>query len=734
MSDHNGSAPPSSSTLQAADAAYNAGDWTTAGRLCAQVLAAEADNADALNLLGIIRAQSRLPLEAVELLKKAAAARPDSATVHNNYGNVLRDLARNAEAVDSFDRALQIQPSYPEALCNRGSALQALGRIDEALRSYDEALRLRPGYVDAHYNRGVALQDLGRFEEAAQSYGRALKLQPTFAEAHYNTGNVLFELKRFEEALKSFDSALRIRDSFAEAHNNRGNALLDLGRLQEALRSYERALQILPNLANAHNNRGNALSLLKRPQEALASYERTLSLDPDFPWVRGARLYAKLLLCNWDGIDAAVQDLIARVALAKRATRPFTVLALSDDPSLHRRVAEMSASTAELAPRPLAAPPKRPRSPRIIIGYYSADYQNHATANLMAELFELHDRRHFEIIGFSYGSPTHDPMRQRLLGAFDRFVEVRSNSDREIAQLSRELKVDIAVDLKGFTQDSRPGVFAHRAAPIQVNYLGYPGTVGGEHMDYIVADRTLIPPQHRQHYSEHVIYLPNSYQANDRKRPLPTEHPTRADLGLPQSGFVFCSFNSCYKITPAIFDSWMRILQQVKHSILWLLTDSGAAAGALRREAARRGVSADRLVFAPQLPLARHLARYRVADLFLDTFPCGGHTTASDALWVGLPVVTRLGDSFAARVAASLLTAIGLPELITSSAAQYEALAVELATDPLRLAAVRTKLDLNRPTAPLFDTPRFTRDLEQGYVLVYERYLAGLAPEDTIVP
>jgi protein O-GlcNAc transferase len=734
MSDHNGSAPPSSSTLQAADAAYNAGDWTTAGRLCAQVLAAEADNADALNLLGIIRAQSRLPLEAVELLKKAAAARPDSATVHNNYGNVLRDLARNAEAVDSFDRALQIQPSYPEALCNRGSALQALGRIDEALRSYDEALRLRPGYVDAHYNRGVALQDLGRFEEAAQSYGRALKLQPTFAEAHYNTGNVLFELKRFEEALKSFDSALRIRDSFAEAHNNRGNALLDLGRLEEALRSYERALQILPNLANAHNNRGNALSLLKRPQEALASYERTLSLDPDFPWVRGARLYAKLLLCNWDGIDAAVQDLIARVALAKRATRPFTVLALSDDPSLHRRVAEMSASTAELAPRPLAAPPKRPRSPRIIIGYYSADYQNHATANLMAELFELHDRRHFEIIGFSYGSPTHDPMRQRLLGAFDRFVEVRSNSDREIAQLSRELKVDIAVDLKGFTQDSRPGVFAHRAAPIQVNYLGYPGTVGGGHMDYIVADRTLIPPQHRQHYSEHVIYLPNSYQANDRKRPLPTEHPTRADLGLPQSGFVFCSFNSCYKITPAIFDSWMRILQQVKHSILWLLTDSGAAAGALRREAARRGVSADRLVFAPQLPLARHLARYRVADLFLDTFPCGGHTTASDALWVGLPVVTRLGDSFAARVAASLLTAIGLPELITSSAAQYEALAVELATDPLRLAAVRTKLDLNRPTAPLFDTPRFTRDLEQGYVLVYERYLAGLAPEDTIVP
>jgi predicted O-linked N-acetylglucosamine transferase (SPINDLY family) len=734
MSDHNGSAPPSSSTLQAADAAYNAGDWTTAGRLCAQVLAAEADNADALNLLGIIRAQSRLPLEAVELLKKAAAARPDSATVHNNYGNVLRDLARNAEAVDSFDRALQIQPSYPEALCNRGSALQALGRIDEALRSYDEALRLRPGYVDAHYNRGVALQDLGRFEEAAQSYGRALKLQPTFAEAHYNTGNVLFELKRFEEALKSFDSALRIRDSFAEAHNNRGNALLDLGRLEEALRSYERALQILPNLANAHNNRGNALSLLKRPQEALASYERTLSLDPDFPWVRGARLYAKLLLCNWDGIDAAVQDLIARVALAKRATRPFTVLALSDDPSLHRRVAEMSASTAELAPRPLAAPPKRPRSPRIIIGYYSADYQNHATANLMAELFELHDRRHFEIIGFSYGSPTHDPMRQRLLGAFDRFVEVRSNSDREIAQLSRELKVDIAVDLKGFTQDSRPGVFAHRAAPIQVNYLGYPGTVGGEHMDYIVADRTLIPPQHRQHYSEHVIYLPNSYQANDRKRPLPTEHPTRADLGLPQSGFVFCSFNSCYKITPAIFDSWMRILQQVKHSILWLLTDSGAAAGALRREAARRGVGADRLVFAPQLPLARHLARYRVADLFLDTFPCGGHTTASDALWVGLPVVTRLGDSFAARVAASLLTAIGLPELITSSAAQYEALAVELATDPLRLAAVRTKLDLNRPTAPLFDTPRFTRDLEQGYVLVYERYLAGLAPEDTIVP
>jgi predicted O-linked N-acetylglucosamine transferase (SPINDLY family) len=263
--------------------------------------------------------------------------------------------------------------------------------------------------------------------------------------------------------------------------------------------------------------------------------------------------------------------------------------------------------------------------------------------------------------------------------------------------------------------------------------LGYPGTVGGDHMDYIVADRTLIPPQHRQHYSERVIYLPNSYQVNDRKRPMPTEPFSRADLGLPQSGFIFCSFSSCYKITPSLFDSWMRILQQVKHSVLWLLTDSGAVAGTLRSEAARRGVSADRLVFAPQLPLARHLARYRTADLFLDTFPCGGHTTASDALWAGLPVLTRLGESFAARVASSLLTAIGLPELSTSSAADYEALAVELATDPLRLAAMRRDLELRRATAPLFDTPRFTQDLEQAYVMIQERYLAGLAPDDIIV-
>ena len=720
--------------MQAADAAYNAGDWTTAGRLCAQVLAAAADNADALNLLGIIKAQSRQPLEAADLLGRAAVARPDSATVHNNHGNVLRDLARHAEAVGSFNRALQIQPNYPEALCNRGAALHSMGRIDEALRNYDEALRYRPGYVDAHYNRGVALQDLGRLEEAAQSYGRALQLKPAFAEAHYNMGNVLHELKRCEAALQSYDNALRIRESFAEAHNNRGNALLELGRKEEALRSYERAIQLLPKLANAHNNRGNALSLLERPQEALASYERALSLDADFPWARGARLHAKLLLCNWDGIDAAIEDLIARVALAKRTTRPFTVLALSDDPSLQRRVAEISAGVAELAPRPLPVPAQRPRGSRIIIGYYSADYQNHATANLTAELFELHDRRRFEIIGFSYGLPTHDPMRQRLLGAFDRFVDVRSSSDREIAQLSRELKVDIAVDLKGFTQDSRPGIFAHRAAQIQVNYLGYPGTVGGEYMDYIVADRTLIPPQHRQHYSERIIYLPNSYQANDRKRPRPTEQLAREELGLPQSGFIFCSFNSCYKITPSLFDSWMRILRQVERSTLWLLSDSGAVAGALRAQAARRGVSADRLVFAPQLPLARHLARYRSADLFLDTFPCGGHTTVSDALWAGLPVVTRLGESFAARVAASLLTAIGLPELITESAAQYEALAVELATDPPRLAAVRRDLDLNRATAPLFDTPRFTRDLEQGYVMVYERHLAGLAPQDSMVP
>ena len=376
---------------------------------------------------------------------------------------------------------------------------------------------------------------------------------------------------------------------------------------------------------------------------------------------------------------------------------------------------------------------KRSGNQKIRIAYFSADFHNHATGYLMAELFELHDKNQFELVGFSFGPIAGDEMRQRIEKSFDQFIEVGNQSDMEIAQLSRDLNIDIAVDLKGFTQDSRTGIFANRAAPIQVNYLGYPGTMGADYMDYIIADKTLIPQEAQQAYSEKIAYLSGSYQVNDRKRFISDRQFTRQDLGLPENGFVFCCFNNNFKILPATFAGWMRILKAVEGSVLWLFQDNPWAVENLKQEALNHGVDPSRLVFAERMPLSEHLARHRQADLFLDTFPYNAHTTTSDALWTGLPVLTLMGNSFASRVAASLLNAIGLPELISNSQEEYEALAIELASNPQKLIALKQKLASNKLTTPLFDTPQFTKGLERAYVQMYERYQTDLPPDHLLV-
>jgi len=723
--------------MQRAVRAHEVGNFALAERLCSGILAHYAEHFEALNLLGVIKAQTRRSQEAAALLEHAVAVRPGNATTHNNYANVLGDLGRFHEALEHYDRALALEPDYPEACNNRGGALRALGRLDAALASYEHAIALRPTYAEAHYNRGVTLHDLGRLEDGLECYGRALRLSPGSAQALYNQGIALHELGRLEEALHSYGRALQITPT-AEAHNNRGNVLLELGRRHEALQDYERALQLNAALPDAHHNRGNVLQMLRHPEEALASFERALQLNPQMPWLFGAWLHVRLLLCDWRGIATAITDLTARITRGQKATRPFTVLAVSDALAVQRRAAEISAEETTRVSR--ALPALAPRAPRPIIrvGYYSADFRNHAMAQLMAGVFELHDRRRVELTAFSFGSHEPDRMTERLRGAFDRFLDVRSRSDREVAQVSRELEIDIAVDLMGYTQNSRPGVFAHRAAPLQVSYLGYAGTMGAPYIDYIVADRTVIPPRSRHYYSERTIYLPNSYfpnsyRINNNGPPAADAQPSRSELGLPAAGFVFCCFNSTYKIIPGAFESWMRILESVCGSVLWLLTDNATAARNLRLEAERFGIDGARLLFAPPVPLAQHLPRYRAADLFLDTHPCGAHTTACDALWVGLPVLTRSGESLAARVAASLLTAIGLPELITSAQEDYEALAITLATDPPRLRAIRSRLAGNRMTTPLFDTGLLTRHLETGYMEIYRRHHAGLRPDDVFV-
>jgi len=572
---------------------------------------------------------------------------------------------------------------------------------------------------------------LGRKEEAIVSYARAIELRPNFAEAHAYRGAALHELSRCAEAIASFDRAIAIRPDYAEVHSNRGVALQQIGRLEEAVASYERAIELQPNLAVAHANRGVVLCKGRQIEAGAASLARALELNPEYPFLRGTFLHARMQGCDWKGLDGDRSALREKVATGAAAVEPLLALGMFDEPELHRRAADLWAgvtcpSDPQLGPiAPIAA------AERIRIGYFSADFREHPVSYLLAGAFEEHDRSRFEITGFSFGPGKPDAMTERVAAAMDHFIDVRAQSDREVALLARERHIEIAIDLGGFTHSSRPGIFALRAAPIQASYLGYLGTMGAGWMDYLFADEVIVPPESRGYYSEKIACLP-SYQANDRKRAISDRAMTREEFGLPPAGTVFCTFNATYKIAPATFDSWMRILQRVEGSVLFLLADNAQAAANLRREAVARGVAADRLVFAGLLPPAEYIARYRVADLFLDTLPYNAGTTASDALWAGLPVLTLVGRSFASRVAASLLTAIGLPELITTSPEDYERVAVELGTNTGKLGAVRKKLADNRLTTRLFDTTQFTRDIEAVYEAMCARYRAGLAPDHIV--
>jgi predicted O-linked N-acetylglucosamine transferase (SPINDLY family) len=592
-----------------------------------------------------------------------------------------------------------------------------------------------PDYAEAHNNRGTALNDLMRLEEAIASYDKAIALKPDFAAAHNNRGVVLNDLMRPEEAIASYDKAIALKLDFAEAHYNRGAALNALRCLKEAIASYDKAIALKQDYAEAYFNRGNALRDLNRPEEALVSYGRAIALKPEYDFLYGTWLHTKMTICDWRNFKSEVDELIGKLKDAKKASVPFSFLSISGSLELQRKAAEIWTLAKYPENKLLHQIVKRQRRKKIRIGYFSADFREHPVAILTAELFERHNRSQFEIIAFSFDSNTKDDMRQRLKTAFDNFIDVSNRSDREVTLLARDLEIDIAVDLGGLTKGNRTRIFAMRAAPVQVNYLGYSGTMGANYIDYLIADTALIPAPHQKYYSEKVVYLPHSYMPNDPKRIISDRLFDRAKLGLPQSGFVFCCFNNSYKLNPSIFDRWMSILYKVEGSVLWLSDNNLTAVANLKREASIRGVNPERLVFAKRMPLlSDHLARHPLADLFLDTLPCNAHATTCDALWAGLPVLTCIGDAFAGRVAASLLTAIDLPELITSTPQQYETIAIELANNPVKLQNITRKLAKNRLTAPLFNIQLYTKHIEAAYAAMYDRYQADLPPDHIYVP
>lgn len=575
------------------------------------------------------------------------------------------------------------------------------------------------------YLRGAALFQQGDLQGAAQAFNQILQQAPDVAPAHNGLGLCLYSMGNRADALARFEAAIRADPFFASAHLNRGMVLRDLGKLDAALASMEKAVALDPRNPNAHGNRGMVLTEMQQPGAANACFERCLQLDPDFPDVAGLRLLNKVYACDWVRLDYEIADLMDKVARGVRATPPWPLLGLTDSAALKRKVAEAWVRTKCPEKSDLGPIKAYEGHQRIKLGYFSADYHRHATAHLIAELFERHDRAKFEVIAFSFGEDTGDDMQRRIAAGCTRYIDVRSRGDRDIAALARKLEIDIAIDLKGFTLENRIGIFAHRAAPIQVNYLGYPGTLGAPYIDYIIADDVVIPESAKGFYSEKVVNLPGSYQCNDRKRAVSKRMFTRAEAGLPETGFVFCCFNNNFKIVPGIFEIWARILNAVPGSVLWLIEDNPTAAANLKRHAPAFGLDPARLIFAPRIPPDEHLARHKLADLFLDTLPYNAHTTASDSLWVGVPLVTCPGESFPARVAASLLTAVDMPELITPTLADYEALAIALAQDPARLQGLKDRLAATRGTAPLFDTDAFTRNIEAAYVRMLDTHRAA---------
>jgi protein O-GlcNAc transferase len=742
------------------------GKLSEAAALYGELLRVNPAHFEALQALGIMAYQAGQIENAERLLGNAASLRPGTADLAYNHACLLQKLNRLEDALAAFDRALAIKPAYFQALVNRGAVLNALNRHEEALANADRVVSLEPNFAEGWTNRAAILNLLGRTTDALADCAHAGSLNPRHVLAWKLRGTLLQKLGRPDEAVPFLEKACELAPSDAEVQGRRADVLVLLNRYREAAEAYEKFVALAPNDAAGWHARGFVLQILHRRAEALDCFDHALKLDATNDairtvranilfelerWEEAAREYEVLLaantppawlhgylaicrlhVCDWRRLDAQKQSISAALKRGEFVIDPIGNACISDSLEEQRQCAKIWARD-RCPPAPPLWTGERYRHRRIRIAYLSADFRAHATAFLMAGVFEHHDRSQFEVTAISWSADDRSEIRARLMNAFDTFVEAGDLTDADIAKKVRELEIDIAIDLKGYTNESRPAILANRPAPVQAQYLAYPGTMAVDFMDYLIADRITLPESLSNYYSEKIAWLPGSYQCND-DRPAPVERgPTRYETRLPP-GFVFCCFNSNHKIAPESFAIWMRLLNNVSGSVLWLLEDNPAATRNLRASAQAHGVAPDRLIFAPRTDPASHLARQRNADLFLDTLPYNAHTTASDALWAGLPVLTMRGSTFAGRVGASVLTAAGLPELVTNSPEEYENLALQLATEPARLAAIKRKLADNRTTCALFDTRRFTRNLETAYRIMQERSQSGLTPQNFAVP
>lgn len=721
--------------LQTAAGHHQSGRYEDARRFYQKVLKADPRNADALSLFGILFAQTGDLPQALAMLRKAAASNPRDPGIHFNLASVHRQQGAIAEAVAAYRSALTLDPHNVEIHKNLAVVLKEGGRYQEALDAYAAALHMAPRDAELHYNVGNALKEMGRLRDAEASYRRAIDLRPGYIDASNNLASCLFRQDRLPEAEDVYRQIIASAPNFAITHNNLGLVLQAQGRPEDAYASFERAAQLDAKWAEPYANIAGILQERQNYPAAREMYKRALAIDPNLHYATVNLIIIQKHSCDWSEwesrwtqVRAITEDQLSRGA--KTYLNPFEALSSPLSPEQCLAIAKAWARDIETKVAyqeqnfSFRAEPRE----RLRVGYLSNDFGNHATAHLIQSLFSLHDRMRIESFVYSFSVDTDSAYLRRIQSDCDNFVDVQTLSDAAVAQRIFADKIDILVDLKGFTQNTRLPILAMRPAPIQVGYLGFPGTVGSRFLDYIIADAITLPPDQESNFTEVVVRLPGCYLMVDDRQPISDDAISRGDVELPEDAFVFCSFNNPYKIDPEIFGVWMRILQRVPNGVLWIYAPQSEVQHNLRREAAARGIDPQRLIFAEAMEKSRHLARHRLADLFLDTSVCNAHTTAVDALWAGLPLITQIGPSFATRVAASLLHAVGLPELALRDAQAYEDMAVELANHPARLAELRRRLQVNRTASPLFDSAGRARHLEAVYTAMWRRFAAGLPP------
>jgi len=665
-------------------------------------------------------------LHALKKLRSLHINKPINTNKSKGFSDLLQKY-NNQEfknVIKKADELIKIYPNENDLHNIQGASNAALGMFDKAIECYEKILKINPNSAIAYFNIAVMYDKLKSPKYAIKNYKNATKIKSDYADAHNNMGSAYKELNDFDRALNAYQKATLIQPNHAFAYNNMGNIYKDKGDHKKAIDAFEKAILFKKNYMEAFINLGDALKDIGKNTEAILVYDKVLEIQPANEKVIAHRNFLLRLICEWEKIEKDTAK-ISKLGIHEGDVGPFTVMTLEDSPERHKLRAV--AHTEKKFPRRKLQEYNHPKAKKnhIRIGYMSSDFKTHPVAFLIAKIIENHNKKQFKVYGYSIGPVVIDEMNIRLQKAFDVYKEIGHETDEQIATTIQKDNIDILIDLNGHTKDRRTGVLCLRPASIQINYLGFPGTMGADYIDYIIADKILIPDKFENFYSENIIRLPHSYMPTDNTRIISNKPVSRKEQGLPEDGIVFCCFNNSYKISSIEFDIWMLIVGRIDNSVLWLNIKNKLVRENICRAAQIRGIDPSRIIFANSLPMEEHLARYALADIFLDTFNFNAHTTASEALWAGLPVVTKLGKSFAARVAGSLLSAVGLDELITHTELEYEELILELALNPKKLKKIKHKLNKNKITEPLFDTELYISHIEQSYLKAYDNYLLG---------